>query len=183
MTVQRYGDNALAESTGVAGHFFKRFATSTGNQNLNMAGATGTTDPNIFFVTPSTAFAPAGAVIFDVNLSFVDGSITPAKFAGLSALTNGVKLAVTTSTGGVVYDFLDGDTIKANSDWALLSGNDAIVRPAAGDDAFPVRWELERAGAKLLLRQGQQLRLTVQDASSGISAWTAMAQGHYERIR
>ncbi len=182
MTVQRYGDNALGESTGVAGHFFKRFATSTGGIDLNAAGSASTT-PGVFFVSPSTAFAPAGAIIFDVNMSIVDGSITPAKFAGLSALTNGVKLAVTNSTGGVIFDFLDGQTIKTNADWALLSGNDAIVHPAAGDDAFPIRWELERAGAKLLLRQGQQLRVTVQDPSSGISSWTAMAQGHYERHR
>ena len=174
--------SAIAESTGVGGYFFKSFTTSTGGVDLTLKEASSSA-PNVFLVSPSTVFAPAGVIIRRVNLSLVDGSIKPGSFAGQTALTNGVKIAVTTSTGGVVFDFLDGQTIKNNSDWALLSGVDQTIRPAAGDDALPIRWTLGKAGSRLLLRQGQQLRITVQDASSGITIWTAMAQGHYEMDR
>lgn len=171
---------ATAVAAGSAGHFYKFMATSTGGIDMTTTGHASTA-PGVFFVTPSTANAPSGVVLGRVNISIVDGAMTPAKFAGLTALTNGLKVAVTTSTGGVVFDFLDGQTIKANSDWPLLAGADAaMIFPAAGDDGLPIRWTIAKTGRPLLLKQGQQLRFTLQDNSSGITSWVAMAQGYYE---
>ncbi len=175
----KYGHGAIAASTSAVGHFYKRFATSTGNNDLTSAGFASST-PGIFIVSPSTVYAPAGVMIHRVTMSFIDTNIRPDRFAGQTASTAGVKVEVTTSTGGVLLDFLDGETIKNNGDWALLTGTDATVVPAAGDDALPIRWTIALSGVPLLLKQGHQLRVTVQDASSGITQWKAMAQGHYE---
>lgn len=172
---------ALAASA--VGHFYKCLATSTGGIDLTVAGHASTT-PGVFSVTPSTANAPSGLVLHRLNVSITDAGIRPDRFAGLSALTNGVKVEVTTSTGGSLFDFLDGSPIKANSEWALLAGSDAVTTvPSAGDDGLYVRWTISMSGQPLLLKQGQQLRMTLQDASSGISSWFAMAQGYYEPDR
>lgn len=168
-----------ALAAGSAAHFYKCLATSTGNIDMTVAGHASTA-PGVFFATPSTANAPSGLVITRITLSIVDAGIRPERFAGLSASTAGLKIQVTTSTGGVLFDFLDGQTIKKNADWSLLAGADAVTTtPSAGDDGFAVRWTIKRT-QPLLVKQGQQFRFTIQDASSGISSWNTMAQGYYE---
>lgn len=174
-------EKALAGSS--VGHFYKCLATSTGGIDLTVPGHTSTA-PGVFFVSPSTANAPSGLVLHRLNVSIVDAGIRPDRFAGLTALTNGVKIQATTSTGGVLFDFLDGSKVKANSDWALLAGSDAVTTtPSAGDDGLAIRWTISMSGRPLLVKQGQQLRMTLEDNSSGISSWFAMAQGYYETDR
>lgn len=171
-----------ALAAGSAAHFYKCLATSTGNIDMNVAGHASST-PGVFFITPSTANAPSGVVINRVTVAVMDAGIRPERFAGLTASTAGVKIQVTTSTGGVLFDFLDGATIKKNADWPLLAGADAVTTtPSAGDDGLAIRWTIKRT-KPLLVKQGQQLRFTIQDASSGISSWNTMAQGFYETDR
>jgi hypothetical protein len=133
---------------------------------------------------------PAGKNFYlqRVNFVIVDGSITPAKFGGLSALTNGLKIQVLSSAGAEVIDFTDGQNIKTNSDFALLAGVDSIIRPAAGDDMFPVRWTIDKAGdlkaekGNFIMGPLSVFRITVQDDLSGITLFKAMIQGVTEDV-
>lgn len=113
-----------------------------------------------------------------VCISIVDGGLQPAKFAGLSALTNGIKVQCVDAAGVVLVDFLDGLTIKQNADWALLAGVDAVVFASVGDDHLPVRWTLSKAtGEALTLTEGRMLRFTIQDDLTGITLFRIMGQG------
>jgi len=160
--------------------FFKLFKTSTGSPNMNLAGAN-TTSPNTFFVSPSTANAPDGVALERVNIQIVDGSMTPAKLAGLAAhATEGVKIQMQTSTGGLVFDFLDGSVIKTNNQFGLLVGSDNLVNAAAGDDGMTVRWTLDKGyGDAVIMKQAQRLAIIIDTPTSGVTSWTAMAQGKY----
>lgn len=122
---------------------------------------------------------PASKTVYlqRVNVSLVDGSMTYGKFGGLTALTNGIKVEVLDSAGGTLVDFFDGETIKANEDFAPLAGVDAIAEPAAGDDFMPVRWTISKAGDSLRLIEGDVIRFTLQDDLSDLSYFRAMIQG------
>ena len=142
----------------------------------------------------STAMVVAAAANFDVvgkpgkkNLyikrvlfEMIDGSMTFAKFGGLTALENGCRMVVLDNHGNEVADFLDGEVIKTNSDFGLLSGIDAILEPAAGDDRLDVRWSLYKG----ILVEGLELptdwllRFMVQDDLTGLTVFRAIAQGY-----
>jgi len=120
--------------------------------------------------------------IHRVNISIVDGGILPITFGGISALSNGLQIRVVTfADNETVRDFLDGETIKQNTDWVYLSGVDSTVVPVAqpNDDHIPIRWTLAKAtgGKPLLLVTGQALRITVQDNIAALTSFRAMAQG------
>jgi hypothetical protein len=109
----------------------------------------------------------------------IDGATTPAKFGGLTALTNGLRVVVVDADGNDVLDFLDGETIKSNADIGILTGVDAPIIPAAGDDAIPIRWTLSNGVGEpgLELEPGQKLRVTVQDDISDLTFFRLFAQG------
>ena len=125
---------------------------------------------------------PAGQKNLWINrvlFEIIDGSMTMNKFGGLSALTTGCKVTVVDHEGKEQADFLDGTTIKSNSDFELLAGIDALVEPAAGDDELDVRWSLFKGlGEPLELPTNWRLRFSVQDNLAGLTTFRAMAQGH-----
>ena len=97
-----------------------------------------------------------------------------------SALTNGIVVEVVNGSGSTatqLFDFTDGQNIKTNENWTLLSGTDAVATPAAGDDALPIRWTLAKSGSSLYLKPGHRIRFTLQDDLTGISSMRAMVQG------
>ena len=162
--------------------FFKFFRTSSGISDMTLAGA-GSTSPITFFVEPSTANSTKRnkhVALERVTLQMIDGGITPPKFGGITGSTKGVYVQIQTSTGGLVFDFMDGDKIRTNQDWGLLAGVDDVLHPAAGDDGLHIRWTIQRGfGDAVLLKQGQRLVMKSEIASSGLSSWTMMAQGSY----
>ncbi len=121
------------------------------------------------------------AEIFRVNFQIVDGGITYNEFGGLGAvLTNGIKIEIIDQdTTTVILDFLDGETIKANEHFAALSGVDAALDLAAGDDALLVRWSISKAGDNhgVVLQAGEILRVTTQDDLTNLTVFQAMVQG------
>ncbi len=163
--------------------FFQMFETSTGKSEMATVGTTGTfgtTNPGVYFVTPSTAKSPKGVDVTRVNFKLIDGNIRWDRFAGLgSALPNGMKVEHISTGGATLFDFTDGQKIHINADFGLLAGVDNIIEPVAGDDALIVRWTLAKAGKPYHLNQGQSLRFTIEDATSTITSFEAMCQGVY----
>jgi len=170
----------MAHSINSTKGFYKMFKTSTGSADMTLKGAN-TTSPNTFFIAPSTANSPDHVAIERVNLQIVDGSMTPAKLAGLAAhATEGVKVKMQTSAGVDVFDFLDGTVIKTNNQFGLLAGSDNLVVPAAGDDGMSIRWTLSKGyGDPVLMKQGQRLAIIIDTPTSTVTSWSAMGQGVY----
>jgi hypothetical protein len=124
------------------------------------------------------------AEIMRVNIYITDAAMGYGEFGGLgSALTNGIKVQLKDSGGTELFDFLDGQTIKTNEQWAALSGVDAsaIIELGAGDDYQPIRWTIGKAfsGEALAMGSLQQFVITTQDNLSNLSAMRAMIQGRY----
>ncbi len=105
------------------------------------------------------------------------------EFAGLgSALTNGLKVELQDADSNVLFDFMNGYTIKTNEDFDALAGVDTVVEPSAGDDSMPVRWTIARAIPRshgLVVDAGHKIVVTVQDNLTNITKFRAMLQGRY----
>ena len=161
------------DPAGLQFKFFRNYADSL-SREMNVDGST----PVHFDVRVDGTLS----FIHRVNISIVDGGILPITFWGISALSTGLKIRVVTFADDVtVRDFLDGETIKTNTDWVYLSGVDSTVVPVAqpNDDHIPIRWTLSKAtgGKPLKLVTGQALRITVQDNISALTSFRVMAQG------
>ena len=104
----------------------------------------------------------------------VDNSITGVKFAGISALTNGLDLEAKAGTS-VLFDFLGGTTVKKNSDWTLIAGVDMNVGPQA--DFLGIRYTVTNAGAFMRFNAGQKIVMTVSDNLSAITEIRFSVQG------
>jgi hypothetical protein len=151
-------------------------------QNLHNTADSDATDMVVGAAANFDCIGPAGkknAWIHRLNFELVDGSISPNSFGGITALTNGCRMIVVDPDGTEQLDFLDGRTIKNNSHWALLAGSDMKSVFAAGDDSLPIRWTLSKGlGEPLELPTGWRLRFAIQDALTGITQFSGMAQGY-----
>jgi hypothetical protein len=142
---------------------------------MNPAASLGS--PSVYeLVPPLGYFSHISRVCFLIQ----DTNCNIGKFGGLAALTNGLKVESYNDQGVLDVDFLDGETIKTNEEFDLLSGADVIgIDNTKAVDAVPVRWTVEKgtSGAPLLLLPGSILRVTIQDDLSGITNFRAMTQG------
>jgi hypothetical protein len=112
------------------------------------------------------------------NIFMTDGNIGPNGFAGLAALSNGCLFEIIDSDGTtVLLDFLDGVPLTTNDQFTKLAGVDTVATFAAGDDFFPIRFTMARAGKKMRLTAGQRIRWTNQDNLSAITRFQFMVQG------
>lgn len=119
-----------------------------------------------------------------VNFELIDGGMQNQRFAGLAtALTNGCLFEIIDNDGSTqLLDFLDGNPITMNADFAPIAGVDSILEATAGDDALPIRFTIGRAGANMILAAGQRVRFTIQDNLSTVTRFRAMAQGIFEVV-
>lgn len=149
-----------------------RLLADGANTNINVDGSS--TDVEFEYACPEDSL-----VFFRrCCLTIVDSSITPTKFGGISALTNGLLMQVIDSdTTTVLLDFTLDIQIKKNLDFSLFAGTDAPVTAVAGDDVMEVRWTIGKTGAPLLLTEGQIFRVTVRDNLSAITEFRWMMQG------
>lgn len=154
--------------------FYGHMKTAAGSELMNVNGTT----PVTFRVTNNNN--TGSLIIARLNFSIVDAGIGYGEFGGLTtALTNGLLLAVYDSSDTLLLDFLDGAPIKTNEQFAELAGVDAASIPAAGDDAFPIRFTIARTGKYLLLENNNYIQMTVRDNLTGLSHFQCMAQGYY----
>lgn len=124
--------------------------------------------------------APAGkkAIIQRVIFNILDAAIQPTKFGGLAALGTGCLVEVHDTDDSVLLDFLDGTTIKQNSDFAILASIDAPIVGAGGSNQLPIRWTIGKSGKALKLLAGQKLAFTVQDNLVAMSSFRTVVQGY-----
>lgn len=149
--------------------YFKLFKNSSSSAEMAIDGG------DTFTVTG----VESGSVeIQRINFLVVDGAMKYGVFGGLAAaLTNGVEIKAYDENDSVLIDFTDGGNIKANEDFCLLAGVDAIAEPTAGDDFMPIRWTVAKAGEPLVLRSGDYIQIKTQDDMAAVTTFRAMAQG------
>lgn len=112
------------------------------------------------------------------TLFMTDGNIGPNAFGGLAALSNGCLFEIIDDDGSsVLLDFLDGVPLTTNDQFTKLAGIDTVATFAAGDDFFPIRFTMAKAGKKMRLTAGQRIRWTNRDDVSGITRFQFMVQG------
>lgn len=149
------------------------FLKNAGSPDMRVAGSLGT--PINFDFTPATG----KAVIVERCVSvLLDAGMAALEFANLAALTNGVRIIVLDTDGTTEVKDYTPEPIKNNSHWSYLAGVDGKIENATGVDALPVRWTLSRSGGALLLKNGQTLRVIIQDdLSAGIDEFKMIVHG------
>ncbi len=119
------------------------------------------------------------AVVSRLLWDILDGSPTTSKFGGIiGGLTNGVLVELRDAADAVVVDFLDGDPIKQNHQFARMVGTDWALVIGAGVDSVNVRWSLFKTGKQLLVPPGFKLRVTVRDDLMALDSMSVSLQGY-----
>lgn len=152
-------------------HILKWLREEGGSRN---AAVNGSSTPVLFEYTSTEDTVEVARLI----ISIVDsGTFDAEKYGNGLVLTNGIKLEVINSEGGVVLDLLDGEEIKTNADWQAMCFDFHYNDIGTGDNVAVMRWTFERAGEPLLLPEGSKLRITVQDNLTGLTAHYFQLQG------
>lgn len=110
------------------------------------------------------------------------GHIHPSNFGGidgnLGVLGNGCLFEIIDSDGlNILLDFNDGIPLTTNDQFSKLAGVDTVAVNVGGNDWFPVRFTMEKAGKKMRLTSGQRIRWTNRDDISSITRFQFMVQG------
>ena len=154
-------------------HIFSYFKEPGGSAEMDVDGSSNA----INFKVTAPAYGELNAVL--VNFVISDGGIGFGEFAGLgAALTNGLEIKWFDSADAELLDFTDGLNIKTNEEFGALSGADAVIQPAAGDDSLPIRWTIQKSGLAPKIASGDYLQITVQDDLTNITKFRAMMQGY-----
>lgn len=151
------------------GNFTNIPLTYSGSDELNVDGSS--TPVNF------TAEPPAGKnmIVYRLLLVMEDASMSWVKFAGRSALANGVIIYVTED--GVERNIVT-DPIKTNRDYVwncydveIDNATTAILR---------MRWTFSRAGTVLVLKDAESdnFRIAVNDDLTSVSYFKATIQGY-----
>ncbi len=140
------------------------------------------TDSSLSEATIFEYEVPEGQTVDLTRLNFIItgwGAIHPNNFAGIEGgLTNGSLLQIVDIDSNVLLDFNDGVPIKTNDQFAKLSGVDSVaIDVGNGDDWFPIRFTVRKAGKKMRLTEGQRVRWTNLDDLKSIKRFQIMAQG------
>jgi len=152
----------------------------TSSSEANLGTSTGT--QTFRYICP----ADRQVCLERLTVKVIAKGIDPSDFGGGGELANGLKVEVfPTSSGSTsTIDFLDGQTIKKNADWATLAGSDTPIlgspAPQADDGVLSVRWTIGRSGFGLQLSSGENIAVTTQDdltPSTTITEMYIMAQG------
>ena len=154
--------------------FIYKYLSTGGPDGVEMNVDGDPTPVNFYYI------ADQKCTITRFNLILVDSAMTWNDFGGVDISSgNGCLFQVEDAAGGVLLDFTDGQPLKSNADWSFLAGVDAVVTPAAGDDAMPVRFTIEKSGNQLNLQSDQRIHFSVRDDLSGITLFRIMVQGYY----
>lgn len=155
------------------------FLVNSAGSNINMH------DIDVTSGTPErfsyTCQSGCNAKLTRCCIDLLDNDILPVNFGGLASLTTGIAIRHYAADNiAVIRDFMDGQTIKKNSDWAFLAGTDAVPTvwpPGTGDHNLPIRWTFEKSGSPLFLCDGESFAFDLQDSTTGITDFRAMVQG------
>lgn len=149
--------------------YFHMKVDGTGSRDIH--DANGSVTPVEFqYIVPAGKIAFVDRVIFNT----AGRAIEPDLFIQIVALTTGCKVEVLDTDDTVLFDFLDGLTIKDNIGFSCLTAVDALVNDSMGvnRDHLSISWQISNSGGSLYLTAGQKLTFTVQDDISGIGSAT-----------
>ncbi len=136
----------------------------------------GSVTPVDFDINPP----PDRAVVLD-SLHFVlqGTNMTPSKFGGLTALTNGIALQILEGED-IVVDFAQAFRITMNADFSLFSEGAIQSFGAGADDMLSTTFDFQLSGRLLLMNGVETVRIKIQDDLSGgaLSRFECMARGY-----
>lgn len=159
----------------MSAHIYRYLDTAgNGTGTKNAIGDYST--PDEFYISgPSSGRMVLERMIIHVR----DGSgFSAEKYGGLTALTNGLSVAVVTE--GETVDLTDGVPVKTNAAWGRLCYDLAFHITGAGDDFMSVRWTFSRSGKPIVLKSAtDKLGVTLNDDMTGLVEHYFMVQGYY----
>lgn len=114
-------------------------------------------------------------IIKRIIITMIDESINFDKFAGISALTNGIDLK--TKEGGLAERSL-GDSIQTNADF--YKGGLSVLLESSTTDILTLVFEFNSVDTSLILTDSASdyFRITVNDDLTSINTFVVRAQGY-----
>ncbi len=151
------------------GNFVNVPLTDAGSDDMTVNGSI---TPVNFYSRPST---DKNLIVYRLILTMEDNSMSWTKFAGRSALANGVVIFVTED--GVERNIVT-DPIKTNRDFVWNAYDVQIDNATTA--VLRMRWTFSKAGTVLVLKDSfsDNFRIKIQDDLSGISYFKATIQGY-----
>ena len=148
-----------------------------GSDSCNINPAASLEEPSVYAwqVPPSVE-----ARISRLVLGLIGGNPSVNEFAGMnSPLTNGILFQATDDKGGLLQSFHGQRPVTTNGDFVFMAGSDMEMLIGPGLDLVTVRFSFFKANANVLIGQGYQIRVVIQDDLSSISQFRIMVQGTY----
>jgi len=160
---------------------YQYLATSTGGVNAvgNYSTGAGGSSGMSFYI------APTSTQDFRIERMMVHvqdaGAFAAEKYGYLTALTNGVKVRVSNSTG-VVHDLTGTLPVKTNAQWGRQCYDVRVDTWAAGDEFLSARWTFSKGGYPLRLdgSKGEYLEVYLQDSTTGLVEHNFYVNGFVE---
>lgn len=149
-----------------------KFLTTGSSIEMNVDGGT---PVNFKFVNTNNR----NAYLVRACITMVDASMTPIKFGGVAALTNGVDFGVYDDSDVEKLNFTDGEPIKSNIEFGSLAGIDVNIGDFGASDALSIRWTMARAGGAITIPPNWYFQAKVQDDLSALTQFRIMVQGFY----
>ena len=128
-------------------------------------------------------FQPEAGQIVDLHRMIVQvrdaGSPDSGKYGNDIDLTEGIRVLVLDSEGGIILDLTDGHPIKTNAEWARKCFDSVPSSYGSGDAYVSVRWTFSKAGMPLTLSgdRGERLAVRLNDDYSGLKDHSFQVQG------
>lgn len=155
-------------TTIYSGHLVE--STNASNVAMNVAGSAGS--PKIFqYVVPAgNYFALLGQ-----NIIIVDSAITPIKFGGIAALSNGCYWRVVDASDNIKLNFHTGASITANFEFFHVSAGNIAV--GSGSDYFSVQLRARDLGLAPVLEPGWKLQIVIRDDLTSLDRFESSVIG------
>lgn len=171
--------NIRANALRPGGYLSVRLANAASASEYNL-GVDGTTPVNFRYTVP-TGYA---AEIYECKIGLVDGSVDPTNFGAIiGSLTNGLLVKVFDSGDTEKLDFLDGDAIKTNGDFAKLAGVEVSYVSGAGEGHLYASWRFPNdAGSPLVLYPGEYFNVRVADNISALTDFWWVVCGRLHKL-
>ena len=172
---QRFQDDAV-DATDMVFEFFK---TTAGSIEMDVDGSATAVPFELHVRDSSIVISRILIEVLDDATEDIDGFFT------IAALTNGLLIEVLGHAGETLQSFGTSDAgIKRHVDLGSLGGHDLLhTEDVPATSLFIVRWSLWKSGKRLLLREGQTMRVTVRDNLEALTQLRFSAQGFKVRDR
>lgn len=159
--------------------FRKHLANASSASEISLA-VDGSTPVNFRYTVPSNYALELHGCLIGV----LDGGHDPSDFGFLSgSLTNGLEVKVFNSKDSALFDFLDGQTIQKNGDFAKLVGDEYFIHTGSTDDHQYFTWDLPRQlSSPLILFPGDYFNVKVQDDLSGLTDLWWILTGRLHKV-